>query len=117
MQERTIPVIYEARSEFLKALAHPGRLFLVDLLKDGERCVHELATASGYDISTASRHLAQMKRAGIVSDRRQGTSVYYTLNLCCISDLFTCMENNLHKRQQNISAALAHCAIPIEAKK
>ena len=116
MQTRTTPLIYETRAEFLKALAHPGRLHLVDLLKDGEHCVCELAAATGYDISTVSRHLAQMKRAGIVSDRRQGTSAYFTLNLCCIADLFTCMEKSLHKRQQSISAALAACAPETESQ-
>ena len=103
------PLIYEARADFLKAIAHPGRLQMIDILSQGEKCVCEIAQATGYDISTASRYLAQMKRAAIVSDRKQGTSVYYSLRLCCINDLFRCMEEAISQRLDREERL---CALP-----
>ena len=98
MTQRQISPLYESRADFLKALAHPGRLQMVDLLSAKELCVCELAAATGYDISTVSRHLSQMKRAAIVSSRRDGTTIYYSLQLSCVQDLFRCMETAVADR-------------------
>ncbi len=63
-----------------KALAHPSRLLmLAELLRAGERCVCELAALVGADISTVSRHLAVLRVAGLVRDRKQGQQVFYSL--------------------------------------
>ena len=51
-----------------KALAHPGRLLMLDELSRGERCVCELAALVGSEMPTVSRHLSQLKNAGIVED-------------------------------------------------
>ncbi|MBN1268906.1 MAG: winged helix-turn-helix transcriptional regulator [Kiritimatiellae bacterium] len=56
------------RARILKALAHPSRLLMVEELAGGEKCVCELQAAVGADISTVSKHLAVMKRAGLVQD-------------------------------------------------
>jgi DNA-binding transcriptional ArsR family regulator len=58
----------EARARIMKALAHPSRLFIVDELSRGERCVCELTEMIGADVSTVSKHLALLKNAGIVLD-------------------------------------------------
>jgi DNA-binding transcriptional ArsR family regulator len=55
------------RAEILKALAHPIRVMLVDALNDGDRTVTELNAVADVDQSTISRHLAHLRRAGIVS--------------------------------------------------
>ena len=56
---------YEARAHIIKALAHPARLLIVDeLSKHGERCVCELTEMIGSDMSTVSRHLAELKAPG-----------------------------------------------------
>jgi DNA-binding transcriptional ArsR family regulator len=96
---------FEARAKIVKALAHPARLFMIEELKHGERCVCELQEMIGYDMSTVSKHLSVLKNAGIVEDRRSGTSVYYTLRVPCIVSFFGCveevMESNV-KRQNEI---------------
>ena len=104
--------VYESRAEFLKALAHPGRLQLVDLLAAGEQCVCELAAATGYDISTVSRHLSQMKRAAIVDSRREGTTIYYRLQLSCIRDLFRCVETGVAERLEQETERCSCRAVP-----
>jgi DNA-binding transcriptional ArsR family regulator len=67
-------------AQIAKALAHPSRLLmLLELLAAGERCVCELAALVGADISTVSRHLAVLRVAGLVRDRKQGQQVFYSL--------------------------------------
>lgn len=62
------------------ALAHPLRLRALLLLQqEGELCVCELTHALGVSQPMISRHLAQLRQAGLVNDRRQGLWVYYRL--------------------------------------
>ena len=60
-------VDYERRAEILKALAHSSRLKILDALAAGDRCVCELQEIVGSSMPTISRHLSQMKAAGIVA--------------------------------------------------
>ena len=83
---------YEERAKIIKALAHPSRLMMVDALVDGEKCVCELTELVGSDISTVSKHLALMKEAGIVEDRKVGQQVFYSLRCPCIVSFFGCVE-------------------------
>lgn len=101
----------EARSEILKALAHPTRIYIVDLLdREGARCVCELAEEIGADMSTVSRHLSLLKSAGILKDEKKGTTVYYSLACDCISEFMKGLENILrakHNRENERFQALA----------
>lgn len=62
-----------------KALAHQTRLNILCLLLDGEVCVCKIMAILQLPQSTASRHLAILKNAGLVEDRRDGTWVHYSL--------------------------------------
>ena len=62
-----------------KAMGHPARLELIDLLAQGECPVEPLAAAAGLGLSTASAHLQTLKRAGLVTARREGTRIVYGL--------------------------------------
>ncbi len=82
----------EGRARVMKALAHPSRLFIVDELSRGERCVRELTEMIGADVSTVSKHLSVLKEAGLVLDDRRGVQVYYRLRVPCILNFFGCVE-------------------------
>ena len=84
---------YKTRTDTMKALAHPTRLFIVDFLADGEKCVCEIVEQVGVDISTISKHLLLMKNAGLIESDKRGLNVYYKLACPCISNLFTCLED------------------------
>jgi DNA-binding transcriptional ArsR family regulator len=86
---------YEARAKIVKAMAHPTRLFVVDELSRGERCVCDLTEMVGADISTVSKHLSVLKEAGIVSDEKRGLQVYYSLKTPCVLNFFGCVEKVL----------------------
>lgn len=82
----------EARARVIKAMAHPTRLLFVDELANGERCVCELNELVNADVSTISKHLAVLKNAGIVSDEKRGTRVFYSLRVPCVLDFFSCVD-------------------------
>ncbi len=86
---------YKARAAIIKALAHPTRLFVVDELSKGERCVCDLTEMIGADISTVSKHLSVLKQAGIVEDEKRGLQVWYSLRVPCILNFFGCVEDVL----------------------
>ncbi|KIX10751.1 ArsR/SmtB family transcription factor [Dethiosulfatarculus sandiegensis] len=90
----------DARARILKALAHPTRLFMVDELSRGPRCVAELTQMVQADISTVSKHLSVLKNAGVLRGTKKGTQVYYDLATPCVMDFFSCLENILEANVQ-----------------
>ena len=97
---------YEARARIVKAMAHPTRLFIVDELSRGERCVCKLTAMVGDDVSTISKHLSVLKSAGIVADEKRGMQVFYSLRVPCVLNFFTCVESVM-KTTAREQAALA----------
>jgi len=91
---------FEARAKIIKAMAHPTRLFIIDELSRGERCVCELTEMVGVDVSTVSKHLNMMKNAGLVRDEKRGSQVFYTLRVACILNFFSCVEAVLKNSAQ-----------------
>ncbi len=99
-----VRVFYEKRAAILKALAHPVRLFMLDELARGEKCVCELRDLVGSDISTVSKHLSLMKNAGLVKDRKQGLQVFYSLQVSCVLKFFDCVEAVIGAEQKRFLA-------------
>ncbi|GJM43742.1 MAG: hypothetical protein DHS20C21_05840 [Gemmatimonadota bacterium] len=89
---------YEVRATIIKAMGHPTRLFMVEELSKGERCVCELTDMVGADISTVSKHLSVLKNAGIVQDDKRGSQVFYSLLVPCVLNFFSCVESVLESR-------------------
>jgi DNA-binding transcriptional ArsR family regulator len=71
--------LIELRAEILKSLGQPTRLKIIDFLRDGERCVCEIFPAIGEEQSNTSRHLNMMLAAGVLSRRKDGLKIYYTI--------------------------------------
>lgn len=69
------------------ALADETRLRIVDLLRDGERCVCDIQEMLGMAQPRLSFHLKALKEAGLVADRRHGRWVYYRLNPSAVAAL------------------------------
>ena len=96
----------KARADILKALAHPTRILLVDALSKGDRCVNELNALADVDQSTISRHLAQLKKVGIVSERKEGARVIHHLACPCMLRAFDCTLEVLKKEARRQRAVL-----------
>jgi len=84
--------LYQHRARIIKALAHPTRLAIADALAEGEVCVCKLQGIAGSDMSTISKHLAVMKAAGILADRKEGLRVFYRLQVPCILNFLGCVD-------------------------
>lgn len=67
------------KAEFFKALAHPLRIQIVDALREGERGVNDLADLLGVEPTTLSQQLAVLRARNIVTGRKEGSFVLYTV--------------------------------------
>jgi len=97
---------YAARARIAKAMAHPSRLLMLEAMEGRERCVCELTELVGADQSTVSKHLAVLKQAGLVEDRKEGVMVYYRVKVCCLQGFWDCIEGVLAENLKAQQAAL-----------
>jgi DNA-binding transcriptional ArsR family regulator len=75
------------KAEFFKALAHPVRIRLLEELRRGERSVQQLQAGLGLDQSTVSQQLAILRAKNVVTARKEGTTVRYTVRDPRVGDL------------------------------
>lgn len=75
-----------------KALGHPNRLELLEFLAQGERGVEALARVSGLTVANTSQHLQQLRQAGLVTTRKQGQHVYYSLSGEDVVQILECLR-------------------------
>ncbi len=68
---------YDIQSDLLKALSHPTRLAILDILRDGEQCVCHMEATLHLRQAYISQHLMVLKQAGLVDSRRDGLNLYY----------------------------------------
>lgn len=100
--------LFQKRAEILKALAHPSRLLIVDVLNErGELCVCDLEKIVGSDQSTVSKHLSILRQSGIIDHRREGKNSMYRLARPCVMDFFTCIEQVMRENLREQRELLA----------
>ena len=75
-----------------KSLAHAHRLEIVEQLAQGERSVEVIARRTGLSVANTSQHLQHMRRAGIVTARREGKFIFYTLADEAVLDLMSALR-------------------------
>lgn len=71
--------LYQAKAELFRTLGHPTRIRVLELLQDGPRAVHELLADIDVESSNLSQQLAVLRRTGLVTSARDGSTVVYTL--------------------------------------
>jgi len=98
-----------ARAKILKAMANPTRLMMVEELSRGDRCVADLRFLARVDPSVISRHLAQLKHVGIVTERRAGLRVIHHLECPCILQALDCtvgvMREDAARKMRQVETA------------
>ncbi|WP_338812911.1 metalloregulator ArsR/SmtB family transcription factor [Bernardetia sp. Wsw4-3y2] len=96
LEEKTLQIDVETleRAAFiLKTVAHPVRLGILKLLEKEERLsVNQICEGLEVEQSLTSHHLSNMKLKGILSSKREGKNVYYSLRERNILNLFKCLE-------------------------
>ncbi|MEU1671114.1 metalloregulator ArsR/SmtB family transcription factor [Streptomyces roseifaciens] len=71
--------LYQAKAEFFRMLGHPVRIRVLELLQDGPRPVRDLLAEIDIEASSLSQQLAVLRRSGIVTSTRTGSTVVYEL--------------------------------------
>jgi DNA-binding transcriptional ArsR family regulator len=94
------------KAEVFKAMGHPLRLGVIEFLRDGEKCVCDIVDHLGTGISNISKHLSIMKKAGIVTDRRDGLKMMYSLTMPCALDFMKCVESTVIRRLDDQRSAM-----------
>ncbi len=92
---------YKFKTSFIKALANPVRLMIIDCLKNGQKSVTEIIEMIKEEQSTVSKHLSILKSQGLIQDEKKGLNVYYSLKCTCIKDFFECLDNMINERIEN----------------
>ncbi len=67
------------KADYLKAMAHPVRIRTLEILRQGEVSVADVQSQLDADVANISQHLAVLRGAGIVTARKSGLSVFYTV--------------------------------------
>ena len=80
MTEDVSEEIFAMHAEVCKTLADPKRLRIINVLRDGERTVGEMARTLGLRQANLSQHLMLLRERGVVTTRRQGLNIYYSLS-------------------------------------
>jgi ArsR family transcriptional regulator len=97
--QATVAELQIFKAEFFKALAHPIRIRVLEIIRTGERSVQELQVALGVDQPTVSQHLAVLRAKSIVIARKEGTTVRYAVRDSRVGDLLdvarTIFDNQL----------------------
>lgn len=79
--------LYQAKAEFFRMLGHPVRIRVLELLQEGPLPVRDLLTAIDVEPSSLSQQLAVLRRSGIVTSSRDGSTVVYQLAGGDVTDL------------------------------
>ena len=71
--------LYQAKAEFFKALAHPARVRVLELLSEREHSVSEMLPEVGIEAAHLSQQLSVLRKMNLVVTRKEGSTVYYSL--------------------------------------
>ncbi len=90
--------LYQAKADLFRTLGHPARIRVLELLAEGDKPVHELRAAIDVEASSLSQQLAVLRLAGLVTQRRHGGEVIYTLALPEVRDLLVAARQILQAK-------------------
>ncbi len=108
--------LFEQFARVAKALGNAKRLELVDLLAQGERSVEALARVTRMNLTTASAHLQALRRARLVTTRRDGTRIYYRLAGPEVAGLYLQLRRVAEDRLPEVPGAAAALLGPADTE-
>jgi DNA-binding transcriptional ArsR family regulator len=79
--------LHQLKAEFFKTLGHPARIRVLELLSEREMAVGEILPIVGIEASSLSQQLGVLRRAGLVTTRKEGSAVYYSLTSPHVAEL------------------------------
>ncbi len=79
--------LYQLKAEFFKTLGHPARIRVLELLSEREHSVAEMLPEVGIEPAHLSQQLSVLRRANLVTSRKEGSSVHYSLTSPYVAEL------------------------------
>ncbi len=92
--------VAEHVAEVMKAVAHPVRLQIIELLEKREACVSAIVKAVGGKQAITSQHLNMMRDKGVLSSRRDGAKVYYRIENRNVIKLLHCIHDHCETKKR-----------------
>jgi ArsR family transcriptional regulator len=99
--------IYQYHAEMCQVFSHPKRLEVINVLRDGEMSVSELAQNLGLAVGNLSQHLSMMKERHILLTRKEGNMVYYRIANPKLIRCFDMMREMLFEQLRQDAALIA----------
>ena len=103
LMEDMPPEALEHVAAYFQALSEPTRLQILNLLRDGERNVSELAGLCGFTAANISRHLALLTQHGLVARESRGTAVYYRIADPSVYELCDLVCGNIGRQLSDVA--------------
>ena len=88
------------RAQILKAIAHPTRIAILEILRPGEECVCRICPELEGSQPNTSKHLATMKAAGILESRQEGTMTFYRVVDTRVYEILELVDQMVHRKQR-----------------
>lgn len=103
------------KAEFFKALGHPARIAILEVLRNGEKPAKEILDAIGLEQSNGSQHLAVLRNRNILLARREGTNVFYSARDPMLYEVLDLLRVYFHDHLSEIQGLLDALGAPEEA--
>jgi len=101
-------IVFKLKADFLKALAHPLRLAIIEHLKNGEKSVGQLVKALAVEQSGISKHLSILRQVGILHSRQEKVTVFYAVRDVDIFKVLRPITDILGKKLRESEKILTH---------
>lgn len=104
---------FQQAAQLFKALAHPARLGILEVLRNGEECVCHMEAVLGFRQAYLSQQLAVLRETGILQDRREGWNIYYRIVREDVLDILNAIRSTLLEQTQPSNLGKPHeCDCP-----
>lgn len=103
---------FEVQAQFFKVLAHPARLAILSILREGEECVCHMEAYLGLRQAYISQQLAVLRESGVVQDRRDGWNIFYRVTDPRVFELLDQVQRMTGIKVPDVHQAGFHCSCP-----
>ena len=100
-------VLRSYKANIFQALAHPTRIAIVEMLGSGESSAHSLQARLGIEQANLSQHLAVLRSRQIVSNRKEGNQVFYSLRNPVLTEVLSIMRGYFHAHLTEVTHMLS----------
>ncbi|GAA0415862.1 metalloregulator ArsR/SmtB family transcription factor [Streptomyces luteireticuli] len=109
--------LYQLKAEFFKTLGHPVRIRVLELLSEREHAVTQMLPEVGVEPAHLSQQLAVLRRAGLVTTRKEGSTVHYSLTSPHVAELLRVARTILSGVLAGQAELLADLRAPIPGRR